>query len=54
LFVECVNDARVTYLGENQPRMQVVEEVKGDGLKNDWTEYLPVRTLENGRGKEQK
>jgi hypothetical protein len=52
--VECGSNARVTYLGENQPQMQVVEEVKGDGLKNDWTEYLPVRTQENVRGKEQK
>jgi len=32
-------------LGENQPLIRIIEEINSDGLKNDFTEYLPIKTI---------
>ncbi len=50
LFVESLVESRVTYLGENQPLVKVVEEINSDGMKNDYTEYLPVKTQQMSTG----
>jgi hypothetical protein len=33
---------RVAYLGENEPTIEVKENVSEEGLRNDYTEYLPL------------
>lgn len=32
----------ISFSGEGYPRMELKEEIKVDGYKNDFTEYLPV------------
>lgn len=32
-------------MGENQPLIKIVEEINSDGLRNDYTEYLPIKTM---------
>lgn len=35
-------ECQVSYMGEGKPKIKLREEISGSGLKNDYTEYVPV------------
>ena len=43
--------ARLAFLGECQPSLQITEEIHSEGLKNEMAEYIPVNDENRpGRG----